>query len=146
MKAKIFSLEYKNLNEIRRRWPQYHFTVLLSWWKQKDLQPAGATVDKLAAVVLAPPLGEADPHCVRVERTVLQGGIPQPGVQARHLPAEYLQGVAGGDLENTEGPGVGNVQGGGVDKDRNLRPVVGPDTSIISTQYHTCKENKLKYM
>ena len=43
-----------------------------------------------------------------------------------------MHGEPGGDLEDVEGSGVGDVEGGGVDKDRNIAPIVSPDACFIS--------------
>ena len=74
---------------------------------------------------------------MRVKGAVIGGGVPDGGVEAGQVPAEHLHREAGGDLEHAEGPRVGHVQGGRVDKDRHLGPVVNPDSRLIATDYQT---------
>ena len=72
-----------------------------------------------------------------VEGAVLQEGVADPGVVLRHGPGEYLEGVARRNLEDGEGPRVGQIEGGGVDKDGHLRPIVSPYSIIVVAQYQT---------
>jgi len=104
---------------------------------EEHFDPARTAVDTLPAVLRAPALGEAQTDSVRVERSVLKQRISYPGVVLCHRPGEYLEGVAGGDLEHAEGPRVGEVEGGRVDEDRHLRPVVSPHSIVVVAQYQT---------
>ena len=112
----------------------YHFS---SRWLQHDLQPAGAALHVLPGVAWAPAFGEAQPHGVRVKRAVICGGVTEAAVEAGQAPAEHLHREAGRDLKHGEGPRVGDVQGGGVDEDRDLTPVMNPHSSVIPTDDQT---------
>ena len=107
------------------------------WTPQKHFEPARAAVDTLPAVLRPPSLGKAETDGVRVEGSVVQQGISYPGVMLCHGPREYLECVTRRNLEHAECPRVGQVEGGRVDKDRHLRPVVGPHTIIVAAQYQT---------
>ena len=98
---------------------------------EEHFEPARTAVDTLPAVLRTPALGEAQTDGVRVEGSVLEQRVADPGVVLCHGPGEYLERVAGRDLEHAEGPRVGEVEGGGVDEDRHLRPVVSPHTIIV---------------
>ena len=104
---------------------------------QQHFEPARAAVDTLPAVLRPPSLGKAETDGVRVEGSVVQQGIPYPGVVLRHRPGEYLECVAGRNLEHAERPRVGEVEGGRVDEDRHLRSVVSPHTIVVVAQYQT---------
>ena len=104
---------------------------------EEHFDPARTAVDTLPAVLRAPALGEAQTDGVRVEGSVLKQRISYPGVVLCHRPGEYLEGVARGDLEHAEGPRVGQVEGGRVDEDGHLRPVVSPHTIVVVAQYQT---------
>ena len=57
---------------------------------EEHLDPAGTAVDTLPAVLRSPTLGKAEPDSVRVEGSVLQQRISDPGIVAGHRPGEYL--------------------------------------------------------
>ena len=104
---------------------------------QEHFEPARAAVDTLPAVLRPPSLGKAETDCVRVEGSVVQQGISYPGVMLCHGPREYLECVTRRNLEHAECPRVGQVEGGRVDKERHLGPVVDPDPGVIATDDQT---------
>ena len=111
---------------------------------EEHFEPARTAVDTLPAVLRTPALGEAQTDGVRVEGSVLEQRVANPCVVLCHGPGEYLERVAGRDLEHAEGPRVGEVEGGGVDEDRHLRPVVSPHTIVVVAQYQTWEGYILK--
>ena len=62
------------------------------------------------------------------------------------MEVEYLHRVSWRYLEHTECSGVWNIQGGRVDKDRDLCPVVKPDPGLVTTEKNSCKDIKLAGM
>lgn len=110
------------------------FLLTSSRWREHDLQPAGAALYILPGIRAAPALGETQSQRVRVKGSVIGGGVPDGGVEAGQVPAEHLHAEAGRDLEHAEGARVGHVQGGRVDEEGHLGPVVNPDPRLIATQ------------
>ena len=56
------------------------FLVTSSRWREHDLQPAGAALYILPGIGAAPTLGETQSQRVRVEGSVIGGGVPEGGV------------------------------------------------------------------
>ena len=79
---------------------------------EEHFEPARTAVNTLPAVLRTPALGEAQTDGVRVEGSVLEQRVANPCVVLCHGPGEYLERVAGRDLEHAEGPRVGEVEGG----------------------------------
>ena len=113
---------------------------------QQDLHPAGAALHWLSGVALTPALGKTQPHGVGIVGPLVGCRVTSSLVDSGELEVEYLHGVSWRYLKHTECSGVWNIQGGGVDKERNLCPVVKPHPGLVATEQNSCKDGKVRLL